>query len=121
MGIFTKKEENKEELSKVKKKTDTFKTIDPIGWRVLDKPYISEKATELEKENRYIFKVMDSSNKIQIKKAIEEIYGVNVLSVNTIKIPRKKKRLGKHKGWRKGFKKAVVQIKKGERIDAVSK
>ncbi|MCD5384995.1 MAG: 50S ribosomal protein L23 [Candidatus Pacebacteria bacterium] len=120
MGIFTKKEKlKKEEVKKelvVKKKAKSLKVIDPIAWRILDKPYVSEKATELEKENRYTFRVIDGSSKLQIKRAVEEIYGVGVISVNTVSVPRKKKKMGKFKGWRKSFKKAIVQIKEGEKI-----
>lgn len=120
MGIFTKKEKLKKEEVKeelvVKKKAKSSKVIDPIAWRILDKPYVSEKATELEKENRYTFRVIDGSSKLQIKRAVEEIYGVGVISVNTVSVPRKKKKMGKLKGWRKSFKKAIVQIKEGEKI-----
>ncbi len=69
------------------------------------------------KENKYTFEVTDDSNKIQIKKAINELYGVDVISVNIINIPKKRKRLGKHKGWKKGFKKAIIEVKEGQRID----
>lgn len=96
------------------KKTTKEKT--PIAWKTVESPYISEKATELSKDNRYLFKVMSHTNKTQIKQAIKELYGVDVISVRTINILRKKKRLGRHKGWVKGFKKAIVQIKEGQRI-----
>ncbi|MDD4062529.1 MAG: 50S ribosomal protein L23 [Candidatus Pacebacteria bacterium] len=106
MAIFKKTEEKK-------------KNANMIAWQVLDRPYISEKATDLSKENKYIFVVSDKSNKNQVKQAIEELYGVNVLSVNVLNVNRKKKRLGKFTGWKKGFKKAIVEIKEGQRIDIV--
>ncbi len=88
-----------------------------IAWEVLKNPYISEKATELAKENKYLFKVSDRANKIQIKRAIKEVYEVDVVKVNIVNIPKKKKRLGRHHGWQKGFKKAIVEIEKGQKID----
>ena len=110
MAVFNKKK--KEE----KKDSAATVGVEHLAWKVLAGPYISEKATELAKENRYIFKVTDDSNKVQIKRAIKELYGVDAISVNIINIPRKKKRLGKYKGWKKGFKKAVVELKEGQRI-----
>lgn len=106
MAIFNKKEEQK-------------KNVNMIAWQVLDRPYISEKATDLGRENKYIFVVSKDSNKNQVKQAVEELYGVDVLSVNVLNVNRKKKRLGKFRGWKKGFKKAVVEIKKGQSIDVV--
>lgn len=90
-----------------------------IAWKILEKPHISEKATFLSAENKYIFKVNLNSNKIEIKKAIEELFGVNVVSVNIVNIPKKKKRLGKYNGWKKEVKKAIVEIKKGQQIDVM--
>lgn len=84
---------------------------------VLRSPHIAEKSTRLIEIDKYVFKVYQKANKTEIKKAIEEIYRVNVLKVNIIKIPRKKRRLGKTQGWRKGYKKAIVKIKKGQKIE----
>ncbi len=129
MAIFKKKnkikkeepkpEEDKKVKEKVKEKEKEeigFKK-EPIAWKVLESPYISEKATDLVNKNKYIFKIKDSANKKQVKDAVEEIYKVNVLNVNITKIPRKKKRLGKFHGWKKGFKKAIIEIEKGQKID----
>ena len=107
-------EEDKKKEEKVEKKAVK---ILPIAWKILKKPYVSEKATEKVKEDKYIFQVADKANKSEIKSSIEELYRVNVMGVNTIKVNRKRKRLGKFQGWKKGFKKAVVQIKKGQKID----
>jgi len=67
--------------------------------------------------NQYIFKVNSNTNKSEVKKSIEGIYGVDVLSVNIIKIPHKKRRIGKTEGFRKGYTKAVVKIKEGQKIE----
>ena len=88
-----------------------------LAWRVLEQPHISEKATDLTKENKYIFRVFPKSNKKEIKKAVEGIYGVDVLDVRTVSIPRKKKMRGRILGWKKGYKKAIVKIKKGQKIE----
>lgn len=95
------------------------KKILGLGWRALKAPHVTEKSTDLAKENQYVFKVWPRTNKIEIKRAIEEIYGVKVLSVKTIKVPRKKRKLGKISGWRKGYKKAIVKIKKGQEIEVL--
>ena len=106
------------QAEEIQKKTEkvTLKK-EPMAWRSLKAPYISEKATSLVEENKYIFVVKDKANKNEIRNAIEELYKVNILNVNIIKIHRKKKRLGKFHGWKKGFKKAIVEVKKGQKID----
>ena len=88
-----------------------------FSYEAVKQPHISEKATGLMEQNQYIFKVLSSANKLDIKKAVEGIYGVNVLSVNKIKIPAKKRRLGRHEGWRKSYQKAIVKIKEGQKIE----
>lgn len=95
------------------------KRISEIGYRVLKEPHITEKATDLTQKNQYIFKVLPRTNKVEIKKAIEDLYGVNVISVKIIKVPRKKRRLGRIEGWRKGYKKAIVKIKEGQKIEVL--
>ena len=67
------------------------------------------------KNTRYVFGRPD--NKHEIKNAIEGNYKVDVLSVNVIKIPAKNRRLGRTEGFRKAFKKAVVKIKEGQKIE----
>jgi large subunit ribosomal protein L23 len=84
---------------------------------VVREPHISEKATNLGKVNQYVFKVFPRANKNEIKKAIESIYGVDVLAVNIITIPARKRRLGKTIGFKKGHKKAIVKIKEGQNIE----
>ena len=78
---------------------------------------MTEKATYLSSENKYVFEVFKKANKIDIKKAIEEVYGVKVEKVNIINIPRKKRRVGRTTGWKKGYKKAIVKVKQGQKID----
>jgi large subunit ribosomal protein L23 len=95
------------------------KKISKTAWRILKKPHVTEKATDLVKNNEYVFDVYSQANKPEIKKAVEDLYGVNVRSVRIINIPPKKRRLGRIEGWRGGYKKAVVRIKEGQKIEVL--
>lgn len=88
------------------------------GWafKALVKPLISEKASVLGGENKYVFAVARDTNKVEIAKAIEEVYGVKPLKVNIIKVLGKKVRYGRMSGRRKNWKKAVITLPKGESI-----
>ncbi len=141
---FLKKEETKKEIEKPKKVVKKSvvkkeKTPSPIkvvekkitakpslhryskhyeeGYKVLKSVHITEKATELAEKNQYIFKVFENTNKQEIKKVVESIYKVDVVSVRIINIHRKKKRLGKSIGWKQGYKKAIIKVKKGQEIE----
>jgi large subunit ribosomal protein L23 len=85
--------------------------------RVLIEPWITEAATAAGELGKYIFKVEKKSNKIQIKKAIENLYKVSVLSVRIVNLPGKKRTRGRVVGQKSGLKKAIVTVKKGESID----
>ena len=87
--------------------------------RILKSPHITEKATDLVKKNQYVFKVWPRANKTQIERAIESVFGVDVESVKIIRIPRKRRRLGRIEGFKKGYKKAIVKIKKGQKIEVL--
>ncbi len=81
-------------------------------------PLITEKVSELTKDGKtYVFKVKKNANKFEIKKAFEEAFGVKVESVNTLITKPKAKRVGKYTGKTKTFKKAIVVLKDGEKID----
>lgn len=86
---------------------------------IIKSPIITEQTTKLiESQNKYTFKVDKKANKVEIKKAIEAIWKVKVLSVNTINMKPKFKRMGKHEGYKSAYKKAVVQLAEGQKIDA---
>jgi len=92
---------------------------------IIIKPVVTEKMTGLaEKLNRYGFLVERSANKIQIKKAVEELYGVNVVAVNTLVVaPKVKSRYTKSgviSGKSRLCKKAIVTLQEGESIDFYS-
>jgi len=84
-------------------------------------PFVTEKSTNLSDQNKIVFKVSNKANKINLKKNIEKIFKVNVIKINIInKQPRKKIVKGK-KVKLKGFKKAIITLKKGQNIDLTSK
>ncbi|WP_028663485.1 50S ribosomal protein L23 [Runella zeae] len=88
---------------------------------VLKRPILTEKATTLSNLGKYVFEVSKTANKIEIAKAIEKMYGVNVASVDTMRvIGRKKTRMSRGKaisGITSTYKKAIVTLKEGEVID----
>jgi len=81
----------------------------PSNRLLIKKPLISEKATDLGRENKYVFMVDKRANKKQVKELIEEIYEVNVVKTNIIRIKKKGD----------GYKKAIVTLKEGDKIDTV--
>ncbi|MBQ4478259.1 MAG: 50S ribosomal protein L23 [Bacteroidales bacterium] len=92
---------------------------------VIIKPIVTEKMTALsEKYNRYGFVVDRRADKLQIKKAVEDMYGVKVDSVNTLiqrgKDTSRYTKAGMIKGKKSSFKKAIVQLKEGDQIDFYS-
>jgi large subunit ribosomal protein L23 len=87
--------------------------------KILISSHISEKATDLGEKNQYIFKVFPTANKTEIKRAIEDLYRVEVSDVKIINVPQKRRRLGRISGWKKGYKKAIVKIKEGQKIEVL--
>ena len=80
------------------------------AYDIIIKPVITEQSMEATEEKKYVFQVAMDANKIEIKKAIEEIFGVKVEKVNTIRMDGKEKRMGVHIGRRANWKKAVVKL-----------
>ena len=78
---------------------------------VIRKPIITEKTMGLMEEKKYTFEVAADANKVEIKKAIEEIFGVKVASVNVMNVLGKYKGMGVHVGKRPDWKKAIVTLK----------
>lgn len=77
----------------------------------------TEKGVGLQDDRKYMFSVSKAANKIQIKKAVEDVYKVKVLSVNTQMVPGKLKRVRTQLGHTPDWKKAVVTLKEGHKID----
>jgi large subunit ribosomal protein L23 len=84
---------------------------------ILIKPVVSEKSYHLITENRYTFKVHKDAHKTQVRHAVEELFDVKVVAVNIVKMPPKPKRRGMIKGTRSGWKKAIVELKPGDKIE----
>lgn len=84
---------------------------------IIISPLITEKSSQNHiRHNSYTFKVSVNANKIEIKQAIEKVFNVSVLKVNTINQRGKVKRLGRYAGKRKDWKKAIVKLKTGDKI-----
>ena len=84
---------------------------------VLLAPVVSEKSYSLITDRKYTFKVHRNAHKTQVRQAVEELFGVRVESVNILKVQAKPKRRGLTKGMRPGWKKAIVQLRDGDRIE----
>ena len=78
----------------------------------------TEKGSGLEKEGQYLFRVASHATKVDVKRAVEEIYKVKVDSVNTVNVPGKLKRVRYRAGYTTGWKKAIVSLKEGQKIEA---
>lgn len=89
-----------------------------ILYDIIIRPLITEKTTiKKEQANQYFFEVAKHANRIEIRRAVEKIFNVRVKSVQTIQVKGKTKQRGRIIGKRKDWKKAVVALKPGERID----
>lgn len=81
------------------------------------KPIITEKATLLLEQNKYVFDVLPKATKPEIKAAIESLFNVSVIGVNTIRPPRKKRRVGRFIGYKPLYKRAIVTLEEGDTIE----
>ncbi len=121
----------KEKTAAGRPETDKKKTQEFVGqrvpqaYRLIKEPQITEKATSLAGQNKYVFKVLPRANKPEIKKTIEALYQVKVTKVNLIHLAGKKRRLGLSQGWRgglkKGYKKAIITLAPGEKIELLAR
>lgn len=84
---------------------------------IIKYPIITDKSTRLLENNQYSFMVDRYSDKILIKNAIEYLFNVKVIKVNTCRLPRRKKRVGKYIGWKPQYKKAIVSLAEGDVIN----
>ncbi len=80
------------------------------AYDIIIRPVITEQSMEATEEKKYVFQVAIDANKTEIKKAVEEIFGVKVEKVNTIRMEGKEKRMGVHIGRRANWKKAMVKL-----------
>ena len=80
------------------------------SYDIIIRPIITERAMSAVADKKYVFEVAKDAGKIEIKKAVEEIFGVKVEKVNTIRMEGKQKRMGVHVGRRANWKKAMVKL-----------
>jgi large subunit ribosomal protein L23 len=89
--------------------------------QVIRRPVISEKSMDQTQHGRYTFRVAEDANKFQIKRAIEELFKVDVVTVNVLNTKAKEKTRGRRqrgqKGWTKPWKKAIVTLAAGQKIE----
>ena len=90
-------------------------SLDPR--QVILAPVVSEKSYSLIEDNKYSFRVHPRAHKTQIRQAVEELFDVTVVGVNVVNVRSKPKRRGFSKGTKPGWKKAIVQVQAGDRID----
>lgn len=83
---------------------------------LIHRPIVTEKATVLLEQNKYVFEVIPTASKPEIKAAIEDLFNVKVTSVNTLQLPRKKRRVGKFIGYKPHYKRAIVTLAEGDSI-----
>ncbi|MBI4653284.1 50S ribosomal protein L23 [Candidatus Kuenenbacteria bacterium] len=88
------------------------------AYKVLIRPISTEKSTDLTPFNQYVFEIAKNSNKIEVKKAIQAVYNIKPVKVNIIKVKGKNVRHGKSQGKTKDWKKAIITLKQGDKIEA---
>ncbi len=93
--------------------------LNDVIYDIIRTPVVTEKSTVLGQYNKITFKVKVDADKAVIKKSVEELFGVKVLSVNTIKQQGKTKRFRGYAGKRNAFKKAIVTLAEGESVDVM--
>ena len=85
---------------------------------LIKKPWVTEKSTGLHAAGKYVFIVQKNASKPEIKKAVKEVYKVDAVAVNVVNRPPKRKRFGQGmKGMQEGYRKAIVTLKAGQKID----
>ncbi len=91
------------------------------AYRIIKRPHITEKAAFLAEKNKYVFRIYPRANKTEVKKVVQSLYGVKVENVHIVHSAPKKRRLGRSQGFRhglkKGFKKAIVTLREGDKIE----
>ena len=98
--------------------TKTSNTFNDLSLRIIEKPLLTEKSTNLNQYNQYSFIVNQHSNSNEIKKAIEKIFKVKVTKINTSIMRGKLKSFKGKIGYKKDYKKAIVTLAEGNTIDS---
>lgn len=85
--------------------------------RVMVRPVVTEKNTLLAEHGKYGFEVAGSANKVEVRQAVEELFKVKVAKVNMVRVPGKKRHFGRRQGATRSWKKALVTLQPGHRIE----
>ena len=88
------------------------------SYDIIKRPIITEKSALLAEKAVYTFEVAKDANKVEIKKAIEEIFEVKVVAIRTVNVHKKPKRMSRYEGFKSAYKKAVVRLEPGQTIKA---
>lgn len=139
MGIFSKTKKEPEKKNVVKKEA-SVKVVQPKSdklimanrkvikkefneaYRLLRQPLVTEKSVNLSSlKNQYAFAVAPGATKNEVKKVIQDLYGVKVWRVNILNTQGKKRRVGRYEGFKPGFKKAIVFLDKEDKIEVISR
>jgi large subunit ribosomal protein L23 len=91
--------------------------MNALGHDIIVRPIITEKSSRMMSQNKYTFEVLSAANKIDIRRAVEEVFKVKVSSVHTIRVHSKPKRMGRFLGRSRAWKKAIVTLLPGQRIE----
>ena len=86
-------------------------------YEVLRRPLITEKGSTLQAQGKYTFQVATEANKPQVKQAVEKAFNVKVLAVNVMMVPGKKRRVGRREVLTPSWKRAIVTLKPGDKIE----
>jgi len=109
---------DKEERRELRE-TPKAKSLGGIAPRILLAPHVTEKAGNLGAMNQYVFKVASVATKIDVARAVYEVYGIRPVNVHTVNMPRKLRRRGQAKGFKSGVRKAIVTLPKGKTIEVL--
>ena len=87
------------------------------NYEIIVRPLITEKSMKLVDEGKYTFEVKQGANKVEVKKAVEELFKVDVTAINMMNTQRKRRRVGKYEGLRPAVQKAIVTLVDGQAIE----
>lgn len=114
MALFGTKEEKAKKATPKKREAGLDMTA---AYRTLIKPRVTEKSHGVALLNKYVFDVVPTATKGAVKRAVEGAYGVQVIQVNIVNIPPRRRFFGKSVGMKSGVKKAIVTLQKGDTIE----
>ena len=86
-------------------------------YEVLRRPLITEKSTELQSQNKYAFEIAGEANKPMVKQAVEKAFRVRVTAVNVVTVPGKTRRVGRRQVLTRSWKKAIITLQAGDKIE----